>query len=337
MDRGLGPCTAGPALSSRCAWQRHSGPWRRRCSRLPRSGKSAGQSRLETVPGTSGRACITPCRLGMSADRVLVHALHAKATGLRGDGGSMRRISPCPASRGEGGHSRAGCPGRRDCRHRERSRPHGGCVRPGRPTAGHRGQRVAGVTLARSVRGHRFRASGVLLQTAAPGRPRIIRTAGLSMPRRCRARRGQEHCDHRRSAAAAYAPGRHTTGTEVLDRRRPDARTRTSAERTGAAGHWCWRPVESRTATLRRASDIPSAPHRPSARLVRLLLAPDSRLTAADLVLQHAAARRFCGGDPRGAGRLDRRWELRLGLPLPRRAFTPPPRVDSVVLVARRR
>jgi hypothetical protein len=65
----------------------------------------------------------------------------------------------CPASWGDDGHSRAGCPGRRDCRRRERSRPHGGCVRPGRPTARRRWPRVTGVTLARSVRGHSFRAA----------------------------------------------------------------------------------------------------------------------------------------------------------------------------------
>ena len=34
------------------------------------------------------------------------------------------------------------------------------------------------------------------------------------------------------SGTAAYAPGRRTTGIEVLDRHRPDARTRVSAERT---------------------------------------------------------------------------------------------------------
>ena len=102
------------------------------------------------------------------------------------------------------------------------------------------------------------------LETAAPGRSRVIRAAGLSMPRQYRARGQQEHCDRRRSAAAAYAPGRRTTGTGVPGRRRPDPRTRTSAERTGAAGHQCCRPVGSRSATVRRASDFPSAPHRSS-------------------------------------------------------------------------
>jgi 23S rRNA (adenine-N6)-dimethyltransferase len=81
---------------------------------------------------------------------------------------------------------------------------------------------------------------------------------------------------------------------------------------------------------------VASPPYSVSTPLLGLLLAPGSRLTAADLVLQRGAARRFCEGNQRGAGRVDRRWELRLGLPLPRRAFSPPPRVDSVVLVARR-
>ena len=79
--------------------------------------------------------------------------------GILGDGGSVRRILTCPAGWGEDGHSRAGCPGTTGCRHRERSRPHGGCVRLGRPTAGHRWQQATGVTLVRSVRGHRFRAT----------------------------------------------------------------------------------------------------------------------------------------------------------------------------------
>lgn len=81
---------------------------------------------------------------------------------------------------------------------------------------------------------------------------------------------------------------------------------------------------------------VASPPYSISAALLRLLLAPDSRLTAADLILQRAAARRACDAG-RDATRWLRRWDLRLGTPLPRRAFVPPPRVDSVVLVARRR
>jgi 23S rRNA (adenine-N6)-dimethyltransferase len=60
------------------------------------------------------------------------------------------------------------------------------------------------------------------------------------------------------------------------------------------------------------------------------LLAPGSRLAAADLVLQRAVTRRYASG----AGR---RFSLTVGLTLPRDAFLPPPQVDSAVLVVRRR
>jgi hypothetical protein len=150
-------------------------------------------------------------------------------------------------------------PGRRGFRHRVRSCPHGGCVRPGRPTAGRRLQRVAGVALARSVRGHGFRAAACWC-TRRTGTARGNRATGVSRPGRCRARRRQECCGHRRPAASAYAPGRRTTGTGVL-RRRPDVRIRMTAKRPGGSDRSCCRPVESRSATLRRRSDTPSAPH----------------------------------------------------------------------------
>jgi 23S rRNA (adenine-N6)-dimethyltransferase len=63
--------------------------------------------------------------------------------------------------------------------------------------------------------------------------------------------------------------------------------------------------------------------------LLRVLLAPGSKLVAADLVLQRAVARRF-------AENSGRRGDVRLGRPVPRGAFRPPPRVDSAVLVIRR-
>jgi 23S rRNA (adenine-N6)-dimethyltransferase len=64
--------------------------------------------------------------------------------------------------------------------------------------------------------------------------------------------------------------------------------------------------------------------------LLRTLLAPGSRLVAADLVLQRAVVRRW-------SGNRIRRWHLRAGLALPRRAFRPPPRTDASVLLVRRR
>ncbi len=75
---------------------------------------------------------------------------------------------------------------------------------------------------------------------------------------------------------------------------------------------------------------VANPPYGVSASLLRALLAPGSRLVAADLVLQRAVARKYASG----AGR---RFSMTVGLTLPRRAFLPPPHVDSAVLVVRRR
>lgn len=65
--------------------------------------------------------------------------------------------------------------------------------------------------------------------------------------------------------------------------------------------------------------------------LLRRLLATDSRLRAADLVLQRDRVARIAD---RGAGA---RWAVQRGPPLPRRAFRPEPRIDCAVLRLRRR
>lgn len=80
---------------------------------------------------------------------------------------------------------------------------------------------------------------------------------------------------------------------------------------------------------------VASPPYGISSPLLSLLLAPRSRLVAADLVLQRAVVRRYTDGRRADAGR--GRWSLRTGRPLPRHAFRPPPKVDSAVLVIRRR
>ena len=77
---------------------------------------------------------------------------------------------------------------------------------------------------------------------------------------------------------------------------------------------------------------VASPPYGCSSDLVHRLLAGE-RLISADLVLQRAAARRLLERSGRGRGR----FRLQLGLPVPRRAFDPAPRVDSVVLQIRRR
>jgi 23S rRNA (adenine-N6)-dimethyltransferase len=75
---------------------------------------------------------------------------------------------------------------------------------------------------------------------------------------------------------------------------------------------------------------VANPPYGISSSLLRTLLAPGSRLVAADLVLQRAVARKYASG-------ATRRFNVTVGLALPRRAFLPPPHVDSAVLVIRRR
>jgi 23S rRNA (adenine-N6)-dimethyltransferase len=75
---------------------------------------------------------------------------------------------------------------------------------------------------------------------------------------------------------------------------------------------------------------VANPPYGISSALLRTLLAPGSKLVAADLVLQRAVARKYASGTAR-------RFSLTVGLSLPRRAFLPPPHVDSAVLVVRRR
>ena len=75
---------------------------------------------------------------------------------------------------------------------------------------------------------------------------------------------------------------------------------------------------------------VASPPYGISSSLLATLLAPGSGLVAADLVLQRAVVRKYASGAAR-------RFSLTVGLTLPRRAFLPPPHVDSAVLVVRRR
>ena len=75
---------------------------------------------------------------------------------------------------------------------------------------------------------------------------------------------------------------------------------------------------------------VASPPYGMSSSLLRKLLAPGSSLVAADLVLQRAVVHKYASGAAR-------RFGLTVGLTLPRRAFLPPPHVDSAVLVIRRR
>lgn len=82
---------------------------------------------------------------------------------------------------------------------------------------------------------------------------------------------------------------------------------------------------------------VASPPYALSSTLLSTLLGRHSRLVAADLVLQRAVVRRYVEGRAPGAGRWHRTWTVATGRLLPRSAFKPQPRVDSAVLVIRRR
>lgn len=82
---------------------------------------------------------------------------------------------------------------------------------------------------------------------------------------------------------------------------------------------------------------VANPPYSITASLLRKLLAQRSQLIAADLLLEGWLARRYASGRAPGAGRWMREYELRAGLRVPRHALRPPPRLDSAVLVVRRR
>jgi 23S rRNA (adenine-N6)-dimethyltransferase len=71
--------------------------------------------------------------------------------------------------------------------------------------------------------------------------------------------------------------------------------------------------------------------------LLRRLLAPGSRLMAADLVVPENVARRWSAGTAPGAGRWQRDYELSVGRRVPRNAFTPAAPMECALLLVRRR
>lgn len=79
---------------------------------------------------------------------------------------------------------------------------------------------------------------------------------------------------------------------------------------------------------------VANPPYAITADLLRLLLNAGPRLTAADLILQRAVVRKYATHPSPQAPRTH--W-MSVGLTVPRHAFRPPPRVDSAVLLVRRR
>ncbi|MGI8613808.1 MAG: rRNA adenine N(6)-methyltransferase family protein [Nocardioidaceae bacterium] len=81
---------------------------------------------------------------------------------------------------------------------------------------------------------------------------------------------------------------------------------------------------------------VANPPYALTTPLLRMLLAPGSRLRAADLILQRAVVSHWVASDRRSVPRRGG-WDAEMGMRLPRRAFSPRPPVDSAVLVLRRR
>jgi 23S rRNA (adenine-N6)-dimethyltransferase len=77
---------------------------------------------------------------------------------------------------------------------------------------------------------------------------------------------------------------------------------------------------------------VANPPFASSSELMRVLLTRESRLVAADVVLQRAFVRRMVADRRRSAGR----WSLTVGRPIPRNAFHSPPQVDAAILTVRR-
>ena len=71
--------------------------------------------------------------------------------------------------------------------------------------------------------------------------------------------------------------------------------------------------------------------------LLRRLLAPGSRLVAADLVLPRHAVVRWASGQAPGAHRWQASHQLQVGARLPRAAFVPHATTDCMTLIVRRR
>ena len=83
---------------------------------------------------------------------------------------------------------------------------------------------------------------------------------------------------------------------------------------------------------------VANLPFAISAPVLRRLVQPGSRLVTAHVVLQDQVARRWTTFDAPAAARWRREFDAALGARVPRRAFTPPPRVDARVLrITRRR
>jgi 23S rRNA (adenine-N6)-dimethyltransferase len=82
---------------------------------------------------------------------------------------------------------------------------------------------------------------------------------------------------------------------------------------------------------------VANPPFAVSTALLRRLVAPGSRLIRADVIVPWHTARRWAAGDGPGAARWLETYSVRLGRPIPRHAFVPPPPSGVGLLVIERR
>lgn len=82
---------------------------------------------------------------------------------------------------------------------------------------------------------------------------------------------------------------------------------------------------------------VANPPFSITASLLRRLVAPGSRLVRADIVVPWHTARRWVAGSAPGWGRWTHTFDVELGRPLPRSAFTPPPPSGVAILTITRR
>ena len=87
----------------------------------------------------------------------------------------------------------------------------------------------------------------------------------------------------------------------------------------------------------RRFTVVANPPFSVATALLNRLVAPGSRLSAADVVVPRHIARRWCSHAAAGSRRWGGQFEVTLGLRLPARSFLPTAPRDAVVLRLRRR
>ena len=127
------------------------------------------------------------------------------------------------------------------------------------------------------------------------------------------------------------------TGASVIAVEAHPGRARALRQRFGGAVTVVQADVGDLRLPRRPFHVVANPPFGSTAAMLRRLLQPGGRVIDAHLVLQDQVARRWAGPSAPGRGRWGRDVAVSLGPRIPRRAFSPPPRVDARVLRLSRR